>query len=266
MNAIVPSSNVVFVFSKLNRPVLFTEPGARIVFETLDCFSEQICKPGDGLDSLDWDRVNPATGPIFVNGAMPGDSLAIHIVSIELRGQGVLACGEGFGVLGSSLKGNHVKLVPIQHQRVNLGHDLSVPVAPMIGVIGVAPAEGEVNTGTPGSHGGNMDNRMITTGATLYLPVFTEGALLAMGDLHAAMGDGEVGVSGVEVSGTVTVTVDLQKGLKLTNPVLIDAEHVSTIASAQNLEEAVNQAVTDMADLLRQGLALIGLSSPCFLV
>ena len=118
----------------------------------------------------------------------------------------------------------------------------------MIGVIGVAPKNGPVPCGTPGPHGGNMDNQMIRKGATLYLQVNCEGALLCIGDLHAAMGDGEIMVTGVETGGKVRVAVDVLKNQELCHPFLEDAESWYTIASHENLLEAVRQAAGDMTE------------------
>ncbi len=120
----------------------------------------------------------------------------------------------------------------------------------MIGVIGVAPEGEGVNCGTPGSHGGNMDNKMITEGATLYFPVFAEGALFGLGDFHAAMGDGEISVSGIEVPGKATVTLEVLKGVKLQNPMLENEEVFTQIVSAKTLDEAVKLATEEMADRL----------------
>jgi amidase len=126
----------------------------------------------------------------------------------------------------------------------------------MVGVLGVAPAGEPVPCGTPGPHGGNLDTRLIAEGATLYLPVAVEGALLAAGDLHAAMGDGEVAVTGVEVSGRVSLDVDVRRDLRLDGPLLEDAELVATIASAETLDEAAETATRRMAGLLSDRLGL----------
>ena len=112
----------------------------------------------------------------------------------------------------------------------------------MIGVIGVAPADGAVPCGTPGDHGGNMDCTRITAGATLLLPVAVPGALFALGDLHAAMGDGEVGVSGVEIAGQVTIRVEVLHGAAWPAPMVITDADASVISSAPTLDEAADIA------------------------
>lgn len=129
---------------------------------------------------------------------------------------------------------------------------ITLPLRPMIGVIGVAPAGEPVNCGTPGSHGGNMDNTVITTGATLYFPVSTDGALFGCGDMHAVMGDGEVGVSGAEAAGYATVTLTALPDPKIKNPIMENSTHFITIASAETLDKAVDIAVHDMLGILHE--------------
>jgi len=204
----------IFSFSKHNDPVLNVNDGDEVNIETLDCFSCQIKTNDDKLETMDWDKVNPATGPIYVNGAEEGDTLEVTIKKIDIDDKGVVATGKDLGVLGGMMNDLYSKVVEINDGKVIFNEKLSFPVKPMIGVIGVAPKEGEINCGTPGPHGGNMDTTLIGEGSKLYLPVFVDGALFALGDLHAVMGDGEIGVSGIEVSGTVTVGLRVLKNLK----------------------------------------------------
>lgn len=250
------TNNLIYKFSKNNQSALRATSGDTIEIETFDCFANQLQTPEDKLDSMDWERVNPATGPIFVEGAQAGDVLKVTIENIALNNQGVMASGKDLGILGSVLEGLESRLMPIEDNKAVFSDKISIPLNPMIGVIGVAPADEEINCGTPGSHGGNMDNRMIGKGAVLYLPIFTEGALFALGDLHAAMGDGEIGVTGVEIAGKVTVTLEVIKGLKLDNPVLENSSCFTTIASAKTLDEAVDVSTMDMFKLLKERLAV----------
>lgn len=224
------SGHCIFTFSKNNSPAVQIPSGAVIELETLDCFSNQLRRPEDRLETMDWTRVNPATGPVFVEDALPGDVLKVYIEDIAFGDQGVMASGKDLGVLGHFLDGLNSKIIPIREGKAVFDSRLSIPLNPMIGVIGVAPGGEEQNCGTPGCHGGNMDNLMVTTGATLYLPVFVEGALFAAGDLHAAMGDGEIGVTGVEVAGSIKVRLDVIKGMKLENPVLESKDCFTTIS------------------------------------
>jgi amidase len=250
------NSQCIFAFSKDSAPALVVSSGARVEIQTMDCFANQVQRAEDTLQAIDWDRINPATGPIFVESAQPGDVLKVTINGINLNHQGVMAAGKGLGVLGDYMEELNSKLIPIKDNKALFNSELEIPLNPMIGVIGVAPAEGDVNCGTPGSHGGNMDNAMITTGAVLYLPVFAPGALFALGDLHAAMGDGEIGVTGVEIAGVVDVTLEVIKGMKLDNPVLENKDCISTIASAALLDDAVKQSTVDMSKLLLKRLPM----------
>lgn len=246
----------IYSFSKYNKPVLYVKSGDEVVIETMDCFSDQIKTKDDRLEAMDWNRVNPASGPIYIEEAEPYDILKVTIKKIQLKDKAVLSSGENLGVLGGKLKGLSASIKLIENDEIVFDEKLRLPLNKMIGVIGTAPSDGEINCGTPGSHGGNMDNTMITEGSILYLPVFTKGALFALGDLHAAMGDGEIGVSGAEAAGSVHVKLEVIKDLKLKNPVLENREAVSTIASAETLDSAVNEVVTDMADILAERINL----------
>ncbi|WP_036225268.1 acetamidase/formamidase family protein [Mesoaciditoga lauensis] len=245
-----------FSFSPSNTPAMKVKSGSVVEIETMDCFSNQITNSSDTIEKLDWAKINPATGPIFVEGAKEGDALKVDILDISVAPQGVMLAGENEGTLGHLLKGIQIKIIPIKEDKAIFDSKLSIPLNKMVGVIGVAPEKEEIPCGTPGSHGGNMDNLMITKGSTLYLPVFVEGALFGLGDLHAAMGDGEIGVTGVEVSGKVRVRLQVQRGLKIQDPLLLNDEHFTTIASAQTTDEALKKATENMALILKGRLPI----------
>ena len=253
--ASVSADQVVFSLSKDATPVVKVGPGETVVFDTADCFSGQVRSIDAVMDSVDWTHVNPASGPVYIEGAEPGDVLVVRIEGVEVVSPGVMAVSDGFGVLARHFDGMSFQMVDIEGDRAAVS-GASVPVRPMIGVIGVAPAGEPVPCGSPGPHGGNMDTTLIGAGATLYLPVFAPGALLATGDLHAAMGDGEICGTGVEVAGRVTLTVDVRRDLTLVNPVVETADVVAAIASAESLDEAAELATRDMADLLMGRLGL----------
>ena len=245
----------VYSLSSEAAPVVRVRPGDSLVLETADCFSDQVQSASDSPGGVDWAHINPATGPVFVEGAEPGDVLSVLIERVEVARRGVMAVSGDFGVLRERFEGISFAMIPIEDGSAQVA-GASVPVRPMIGVIGVAPEGAPVPCGSPGSHGGNMDTRIIGEGATVYLPVFAPGALLAAGDLHAAMGDGEICGTGVEVAGSIQLRVDLRRDLELTNPVVETAEVVATIASAETLDDAADQATRDMAGLLMGQLGL----------
>lgn len=242
--------------SENNPPVAKAKSGETVCFETLDCFGGQLKSENDLLGGLDWNNVNPASGPLFIEGAMPGDVLKVEILKIELDDHGVMVDAPGEGVTGAAVSSESTKILPVENGKVKFNEKLSFPICPMIGVIGTA-AKGEgIDTGTPGSHGGNMDCTRIGEGATLYLPVNTEGALLAMGDLHARMGDGEVEVCGVEIAGKVTVKLTVLKNCKLTTPFLVNSELAMAIHSAETVDEACVGATMAMHGFLTGELGM----------
>lgn len=244
--------NCIFKFCKNNNPIHKVDENEIFTLNTVDCFANQIKNETDELENIDFSKINPATGPIYVNGAMPGDIIKINILDIKLNEIGIIATGENLGVLGHRQKGFKTKIVKIKNDKICFNEKIFIDIEPMIGVIGVAPKDKSINCGTPGIHGGNMDNNMIKKGSILYLPVFQEGALLAVGDLHAKMGDGEIGVSGVECSGSVSMSVEIIKNKFIKNPILENFDVISTIASEETLDFAIQKSVEDMANILKE--------------
>ncbi|MED3382048.1 acetamidase/formamidase family protein [Bacillus tropicus] len=252
----IQKEHIIYAMSPENKPCMEVEIGSRLIFETYDCFENQIDSEDVVFQELDWNRINPATGPVYINGAEPGDILVVTIEKIKIAEKGVLTTGANLGVMGEELHENTVKIVSVHNEHVLFSNKLQIPINPMIGVIGTAPKEESISCGTPHDHGGNMDCKEIKEGTTLLLPVNVPGALLALGDLHAAMGDGEIGVSGVEVAGEVTVTVQIIKGKKWPLPMAIQKEKVMTIASEKLLDDAANRAVRNMVTFLHEELEM----------
>ena len=248
----VSRDTVVYSMSAENEPVLFVGPGTQILFETWDALQGQIKNADNGFDGLDWEKVNPATGPVYINGAQVGGILSVRIDKIEIEQTGVVICGKGMGVMGNVLQGTATKILPIENDMAVFSNEIRLPLNKMIGVIGVAPKGSAISCGAPDLHGGNMDCKKIKEGATLLLPVNVPGALLALGDLHAVMADGEIGVSGLEVSGSVVVTVDVINNKTLPLPMIINENYVMTLASDADLDIAVEMAVTNMVDYLTE--------------
>lgn len=248
----VPREHVVFEMGASVEPVLRVESGEVVLVETEDCFGHQILSPEDSLEEgFDYSHVNPATGPVYIEGATPGDVLRVHIRSINLDKTGVNASFTGWGPLGSQVKGSHIKVVPIEGGSAVVG-DYRIPLRPMIGVIGVAPRDAAVPNSTPGAHGGNLDTREITAGARVYLPVSVAGGFLALGDLHATMGDGEVCGTGVEIRGSVEIQVDVLKGWGWTQPVVELGDNLYFLGSAPTLDDAVEKATLAAVDFLHR--------------
>ena len=243
-------SKTLFSFDKDLEPVLKVPTGETVRIRTKDCFGNQLQGPEDQLSEIDWEAINPATGPIFVEGAVAGGTLKVHIDNIELDAQTSSCTGKDEGVCGDRFSDWATHFCKVEDGKVVWDERLSIPVAPMIGVIGVAPEGEPVNCGTPGKHGGNMDNTAIAAGATLYFPVAVDGALFGCGDMHAVMGDGEVSVSGAEVAGCATVTLTALPELSVPNPLIENDTHFGIIVSAESLDKAAEVAVQQMVDLL----------------
>jgi amidase len=260
------SENHIFRMSSENPPALSVKSGETLVIETLDGFGGRIKSDSDPFPEIDLDHVNQTTGPIEIVGAQPGDTLSVHIKRISLARQGVTTIFPGFGVLKDEFNKEWKKVCKIQKGKVIFPGGITLPVHPVIGTIGVAPATGATGNLYPGPHGGNLDINDITTGATVYLPVFIPGALFSLGDGKAVMGDGETNGVGIEVAMNVTVTFRLLKGLRIERPRLENSRYMMTIASAKSLEEASKSALKDMLGLLiertnltrEQAYALLG--------
>lgn len=253
---VISRENVVLQMSPNNVPVAHASPGDSVVFQTLDCFSNEIFKEDQLFSSVGWDRINPATGPLYVDGAKVGDILRVEVLDIKLDTQGVMTTAPNHGALGHIIDEEKTKIVPIVDGKAKFNDRIELDVNPMIGVIGTAPERDEIPTGTPGTHGGNMDCKRIGKGSVVYLPVNVPGALLAMGDVHAVMADGEIVVCGIEIAAEITVKVDVLTGLSLPLPMVVQGEHVMTIASDETLDEAAITATEMMLDFVRQALGL----------
>lgn len=248
----------VHVMDKNNTPAARCQDGDMVRFETLDCFGGQLISEEQKMGGLDWSNINPATGPLYVEGAQAGDVLKVEILSIELDDHGVMIHSEGERVTGCAVTGEATKILPVENGYARFNDKLSFALSPMIGVIGTAPAGEGIPTGTPGEHGGNMDCNRIGAGTTLYLPVNVDGALLAMGDMHAVMGDGEVGVCGVEIAGAITVRVSVLKNCALPTPFLLTEDHAITICSAKTADEAADRATHAMHAFLMDEMGMDG--------
>lgn len=248
------ADNVIYAFSPAVKPRMVVTSGSAVVFETMDCFGGQIRSVKDKFEDVGWDHINPATGPLYVTGAARGDTLSVEILDIEVDSPGIMVAVPGMGFAPDRVRESVTTIVPVKNGLVHLPYDIILEAKPMIGVIGTAPAQGAVPTGTPGPHGGNMDTKVIVEGATVYLPVQVGGALLAMGDLHALMGDGEVLVCGVEVAGRVKVRVDVLKGLTLPCPVVETDDAFYAVWSAETLDDAARGALDRGMDLVRSAL------------
>jgi amidase len=249
-------------FSPWHEPAYQIAPGELVRVETLCAASGMIRETAKAASNAElrakvgWTNGMPMTGPIAVAGAEPGDALAVHVVAIAFADRGWSDVAIDYGPAGALVTEAEARVFQIVDGAIDFGFGLRLPLTPMIGAIGTAPPDRALDSGIPEAHGGNLDCTLIRPGATLYLPVNVPGALLALGDLHAAMGDGEVGTAGLEVNGSVTLRVGLVKQSTAPLPLVDTGELVATVSSAPDLDEAAQQAVMAMVRWLVAETAL----------
>jgi acetamidase/formamidase len=246
------------------EPALRIEPGDTVVTTT-------VCAHGYDASGVHvTPRSNPMTGPFFIESAEPGDALVVHLEKITPN--------RSFGWSGTMLAANtvdpdfapelpwplaekpfpgewHVDIqagtATLVKPETKLGR-LTVPIRPMLGCFGVAPERNQaISTATSGQHGGNMDYRGFVAGVTVYFPVSVLGALFFLGDMHAIQGDGEMAATGVEISGEVQFTVDVQKGRRINWPRGENADYIFAVGNARPLDQATQHATTEMARWLQ---------------
>ena len=195
--------NVFYAFTPELKPALRVAQGEEFFLETHDCFTGQLKTEKDLLDTLDWDRVNPATGPVYIENVQPGDVLKVDLIELKVIGQATMVTFPEEGVLGDKITQMETAILKYKGDHVIFKDKISIPMAPMVGVIGVAPAEGRIPNGEPAAHGGNMDCTLITEGVSVYFTANVPGALFGCGDFHAVMGDGEIVICGAESPGEI---------------------------------------------------------------
>ncbi|MCX6033872.1 MAG: acetamidase/formamidase family protein [Chloroflexi bacterium] len=237
-------------FNPTNPPAIKIEPGETILFETLDALDGQIHSDDDPATNIDLGHVNAATGPVYINGSHPGDTLVAEILEIKPWNWGAALIIPGFGFLQDALPGPYTKVFHYEKEGyIEWGDKLRIPLQPMIGTIGVAPKEA-ITTLSSGVHGGNLDTTEICVGSTVYLPILVEGALFSVGDVHAVMGDGEVCGTGVECGAEITIRLELLPGKTIPRPRIETPTEIMTIASAESLDLAIKTSLLDMVDWL----------------
>lgn len=244
-----------FAFDSTITPVLEIEGGDTVTFETGDVAYERLSK-GETVEAIGLENFNAVTGPVLVRGAQPGDALKVEILDIQVRRAWSVWLPD-FGGLGKHTRTVAVKEIPLRDGGAYINDDLSVPIRPMIGCIGVAPAQGKGSTFMPAyPFGGNMDLREMEAGAILFLPVQVPGALLSLGDLHAAMGVAEPTWVSLEAAGSATLRISVEKNVNLNFPRLRVGNSTYCLGMADTLEKAHQIALDEAYDLLINGWGL----------
>ena len=241
-----------------SQPVLTVAPGDEIVVETLDAFGgkviDETTKPSEVLE---FPNVNPVNGPISVNGAQKGDTLAVRVIEIKPRGpqpRGTTCLIPFFGGLTGTQKSptlqeplpELVRKVAVSQDGIVWNEHLRFPYHPFIGTIGTAPELDSINSLTPDNHGGNMDLPDVSPGNTIYLPVRTAGARLFLGDCHATQGDGELCGVAIEFPTETRIQVDLLSDLPIAWPRIENPDWIMSVGSSRPMEDAARIAFRDL--------------------
>jgi acetamidase/formamidase len=252
---VLDASNTHNKFSRAIPPVLRVSSGAVVELFTKEATDGQLDIDSTAADlaTLDFDLIHALTGPIHVEGAMPGDVLAVTFYEIELGSWGWNAHMPGFGFLAGDFDEPYLKtwsFAPGQ-THVEFGPGVSIPLQPFPGVVGVAPDTDEMlSTIPPRANGGNMDNKYITIGTTVYLPVLVEGALLSIGDTHAVQGDGEVCGTAIEAPMRLVLETQVVKGRSIQEPQYETDDYYAVTGFAETIDEAARKATRFMIDYL----------------
>jgi amidase len=246
----ISRDQVIWSFGPHLEPALEVEPGETVTFETNDCFTGQIRSEDDLVTEIDLDRINSATGPVAVKGAEPGDSLVAEILDIRPIEWGVATLIPGFGPLIDRVQAPLTRVFEVRDGHIRMNERVSFAARPMVGVVGVA-TDGEIlSNGLAGRHGGNLDDHLHGPGARIYFPVRQPGGMFAVGDMHAAMGDGEICFTGVEIAGEVDIRFDLLKGTQATWPVTELPDRWVPHATADGYQDALDLVAEEAARLL----------------
>ena len=267
----VKPGELKYTFAASYAPVARLKSGNILETNTVDCFGNAIKKPGDTLSMAPGD--NPLTGPFYIEGAEPGDTLAVKILDLQVDGdQGVGALAPGFGAINTT---NYTPMLnapikekiwfyPIDHaantatfQALDSKYSVKIPLHPFFGCIGVAPADGEARSSVvPEAFGGNMDSPEASVGNTVYFPVNVPGAMLFLGDGHAAMGDGEIAGTAVEVPLRSRVQVRVIKGKKINWPRFENDQYIMTVGAYRPLDDALRIAFTELVNWIHDDYGL----------
>ena len=250
------------VWDRTLEPRLHIEPGDQVHFECVDASGGQVhpAMTVDEYQLIDRTRIHALTGPVWIEGAEPGDVLQIDVLSTQHRGWGWSSIIEGLGFLKERFRTPTLFHWQLDGNETRSLSPAVLPIRPFLGVMGVARAQdGSFRTRPPGPFGGNLDVRELCAGSKLYLPVYNPGALFSCGDGHAAQGDGEVCINGIECPLDVTLGFHLHKQQPLAGPIVESSETVApdtrgdawvVVESAEDAIAAARGATNRMIDLL----------------
>ena len=240
--------NHVFALDPRAQPAITVSSGEELVVETWDAFLGNR-NPNIASSTA---PLGPATGPIAIEGAQPGDALRVDVLAIKVLGDALHVTSPGRGFLPKTFNKHRATQLPVENNYLSFPGGVKVPLRPSIGLIATTPSRPKSTASDSGSYGGDMDLKELVAGSSVYLPVFVTGGLLVLGDCHAVVGDGAVGGTGAECATELHLRISVEKGTKIRRPRALTPDYFVTIASGASLGRAMRQAVGDMVDFLTQ--------------
>ncbi len=238
--------NHIYVLDPKGEPAITIASGEELIVETWDAF-QGLRDPAEVSERT---LKGPATGPIYVEGAAPGDALKIDLMSIVPGKEAVHLVMPGRGFLEAEFDEGYATVMPIEGGNVVFPGGIKIPVRPSPGLVATTPTYLQNTASDSGPYGGDIDMKELVEGSFLYMPVFVEGGLLAFGDCHAVVGDGAVAGTGGECEAELHVRITLEKGMNIKGPRAVTPEHFVTLSYGDDLGPAMKQAVRDMVDFL----------------
>ncbi len=244
-------------FSSTIPPILRVSSGMVIEAFTEDASDEQfhLNSEMEALDALDFEPIHPLTGPVYVENAVPGDVLKVTLLDIDLGSWGWNAIIPGFGFLADSLDVKYLRTYALSKdmEHLQFNENITIPLKPFPGVMGVAPATTEMlSTIPPRANGGNMDDPNMVAGTSIYFPVFVEGGLFSIGDGHAAQGLGEVCGTAIEAPLRIVYKIELLKGKTIQEPQYETKDYYATTGFAPTIDDAAKKATLYMVQYLQK--------------
>jgi len=244
-------------FSSSIPPILRVSSGMVIEAFTEDASDEQfhLNSEMEALDALDFEPIHPLTGPVYVENAVPGDVLKVTLLDIDLGSWGWNAIIPGFGFLADSLDVKYLRTYALSKdmEHLQFNENITIPLKPFPGVMGVAPATTEMlSTIPPRANGGNMDDPNMVAGTSIYFPVFVEGGLFSIGDGHAAQGLGEVCGTAIEAPLRIVYKIELFKGKTIQEPQYETKDYYATTGFAPTIDDAAKKATLYMVQYLQK--------------
>ena len=243
----------VYILEPQAVPAITIDSGEELMVETWDAFLGERDPLVLGASALK----GPATGPIAVNGAQPGDALKVEFLSITPKGVAAHMVMPGRGFLAEEFSEGYPTLIELDSGHAVLPSGVRIPLRPSMGLVATTPTYRQETASDSGPYGGDIDMKELVAGSTLYLPVFVPGGMLVLGDCHAVVGDGAVAGTGAECSADTHIRVTVEKGMGLKGPRALTPDYFVVLSHGEELGPAMKQAVRSMVDFLvtEKGLA-----------